>query len=136
MNQYSAVPWSLLWYAKPIWHREVPVGGNANSPCVSKWSLAKVEENKIFKSTHTANYKQVIEFGTDPSGDQDHNLMSIDTGMGGTPFGPNYFSMNAGHLRGELHHVSTDFARLVKDKMTHVLYIKPLSKGAGKRDEL
>jgi len=42
---------------KPLWHREIPVGGSGNTPCVSKYGLARIEDNKIIKSTHTANYK-------------------------------------------------------------------------------
>jgi hypothetical protein len=42
----------------------------------------------------------VVEFAKDPMDDK--NLMSIDTGMSGNLFGGNYFTMNAGHLRGEL----------------------------------
>jgi hypothetical protein len=30
--------------------------------------MARVEDTKIFKSTHTANYKQVISYGNDPQG--------------------------------------------------------------------
>ena len=98
-NEYSAQPWAMT-KLKPLWNREVPVGGNMNTPCVSKYSMAKVIDNKIFLSTHTANYKQVIEFNSDPR--KDKNLMSIDTGMSGNLFGGNYFTMNAPHLRGEL----------------------------------
>jgi len=85
-----------------------------------------VAEDKIFKSTHTANYKQVIEFGADPSGKDDVNLMSIDTGMGGNLFGGNYFTMNQGHLRGELPNISTNFRALEQNKNHYVLNIKPL----------
>ena len=95
---------------KPLWNREVPVGGNMNTPGVSKYSMAKVIDNKIFLSTHTANYKQVIEFNPDPR--KDKNLMSIDTGMSGNLFGGNYFTMNAPHLRGELNQVTTSFRQL------------------------
>ena len=99
VNEYMSQPWSMT-KLKPLWHREIPVGGNGNTPCVSKYGMGRVEENKIFKSTHTANYKQVISFGKTPK--EDVNLMSIDTGMSGNLFGGNYFTMNKGHLRGEL----------------------------------
>lgn len=95
VNEYPSQPWSLTPF-KPFWHREVPVGGNSNTPCVSKYSLARIAENKIIKSTHTANYKQVVDFGTD------QNLMSIDTGMSGNVFSGNYFTMNKAHLAGKL----------------------------------
>jgi hypothetical protein len=56
--------------------------------------MSRVLDTKIFKSTHTANYKQVVQFENDPSGKDDVNLMSIDTGMNGNLFGGNYFNMN------------------------------------------
>jgi hypothetical protein len=62
VNEYSNQPWSftpLKW----IFHREVSVGGNGNTPCVSKYSLFRVEDDKIFKSTHTANFKMVVQYG-------------------------------------------------------------------------
>ena len=59
VNEYPNQPWSLT-PLKHIWHREVKTGGNSNTPCVSKYSMSRVEENKIIKSTHTANYKQII----------------------------------------------------------------------------
>jgi hypothetical protein len=42
---------------KPFWHREVPVGGNMNTPCVSKYNMAKTVDRKIFMGVHTANFK-------------------------------------------------------------------------------
>jgi hypothetical protein len=42
---------------KPLWNREVSVGGNMNTPCVSKYNMARVQEKKIFMGIHTANYK-------------------------------------------------------------------------------
>ena len=89
--------------------------------------MARVEEDKIFKSIHTANYKQVIEFGADSSGKDDINLMSIDTGMGGNLFGGNFFTMNAAHLRGDLNKVSTNFRELEQNKSHYILNIKPLN---------
>ena len=66
VNEYPAHPWSLT-PLKAIFHREVPVGGNANTPAVSKYNMARIHDTSVFKSTHTANYKQVIEFNQDPS---------------------------------------------------------------------
>jgi hypothetical protein len=31
VNEYSNPPWSMT-ALKPIWHREVPIGGNGNTP--------------------------------------------------------------------------------------------------------
>ena len=109
MNEYPNQPWSLT-PLKRIWHREVPTGGNTNTPGVSKIKMSRIEEDKIIKSTHTANYKQVIEFNEDPQ--KDVNLMSIDTGMSGNIFSGHYFTMNKGHLQGELNQVKTDFSDL------------------------
>jgi len=78
----------------------------------SKYLLARIEENKIIKSTHTANYKQVINFGQDPSGKEDINLYSAETGQSGNLFAGNYFDMNERHLNGTLHTMYTDFQHL------------------------
>ena len=56
VNEYMSQPWSMT-KLKPLWHREIPVGGNMNTPCVSKYGMSRIEDNKIIKSTHTANYK-------------------------------------------------------------------------------
>jgi len=64
VNEYPSHPWSLT-KLKPIWHREVATGGNSQTPCVSKYMLGRIEDNKIIKSTHTANYKQIVSFGKD-----------------------------------------------------------------------
>ena len=88
VNEYPNQPWSLT-PLKPFFHKEVKTGGNSNTPSVSKYSMSRVLDTKIFKSTHTANYKQVVQFENDPSGKDDVNLMSIDTGMNGNLFGGN-----------------------------------------------
>ena len=111
VNEYPSQPWSLTPF-KALWHRETAVGGNTNTPCVSKYNMARIEDNKILKSTHTANYKQVIEFH--PGFEPDLNLMSVDTGMGGNIFSGHYFTMNRRHLDGHLNNVSTDFASLLE----------------------
>lgn len=56
INEYAAAPWSLT-KLKTFWHRKVPVGGNGNTPCVSKGSMGTIEKNKVIAATHTANYK-------------------------------------------------------------------------------
>jgi hypothetical protein len=99
VNEYPNQPWSMT-PLKKLWHRETKTGGNGNCPCVSKYKMNRVDDTKIFKSTHTANYKQVVEFGDKV--EDDTSLMSIDTGMGGNLFGGNYFSMNHAHLKGDL----------------------------------
>ena len=108
---------------KKLWHREVPVGGNTNTPCVSKGSMARIIDNKVIKATHTANYKQVIEFHKEAS--QDVNLMSIDTGMSGNLFSGNYFGMNKPHLAGELNRVYTNFETLLSKSTNYVLDLIP-----------
>ena len=110
VNEYPNQPWSMIPGLKHLWHREVPTGGNGNTPCVSKYGMSRIVENKVFKSTHTANFKSVFEFRDDPK--DDVNLLSIDTGMNGNLFGGNYFSMNSDHLDGKLNQVSTDFDTL------------------------
>ena len=74
--------------------------------------MSRVLDTKIFKSTHTANYKQVIQFEKDSSGKDDINLMSIDTGMNGNLFGGNYFNMNERHLKGDLFNIELNFKKL------------------------
>jgi len=109
VNEYSFQPWSLT-KLKPLWHREVPVGGNGNTISVSKGSFANIAKNKIIKATHTANYKQVVSFGKTP--EEDENLMSIETGVSGNLFAGHYFNMNAAHLAGDLNKISLSFKNL------------------------
>lgn len=131
MNQYASQPWSLT-AAKPIWHREVPIGGNGNTPCVSKYKLQAVEKNKVFKSVHTANYKQVTSFSKDAKNDE--TLMSIDTGASGNLFGGNYFNMNRDHLYGRLKKVVTNFTELEANGGNYKLRLHPLSQKTQKED--
>ena len=74
------------------------------------------------KATHTANYKQIFDMGSN------QNLVSLDTGISGNIFGGHYFDMNAGHLKGELlpqpsSAQETDF-NLIK-KNSYELIMKP-----------
>jgi len=62
VNDYPYQPWSLT-PLKSFWHREAHTVGNGNSPGVSQYIMAKIEENKVIKSIHTANYKQVVQYG-------------------------------------------------------------------------
>lgn len=87
--------------------------------------MNSIEKNKIFKSVHTANYKQVTEFGKDPK--DDVTLMSIDTGASGNLFGGNYFNMNRDHLYGRLRTISTNFTELESNAANHKLELIPLS---------
>jgi len=61
-------------------------------------------------------------------GEEDHNLMSIDTGMNGNLFGGRYFSMNADHMEGKLKRIYSDFDRYAKkdegDDRNFILQIK------------
>lgn len=59
VNEYPHVPFSFT-PLKPLFHREVPIGGNANTVKVSKYGLKRFKEMKAFKSNHCPNYKQVI----------------------------------------------------------------------------
>ena len=126
MNEYPNQPWSLT-KLKPIWHREVPTGGNGQTPGVSKYAFNRFEENGIFKSTHTANYKQVVNFGSDPS--KDVTLMSIDSGQSGNLLAANYFDFNNLHLKGdELYPMTVNnFKSLIVNDKNYVLKLHPLS---------
>lgn len=115
-NEYPNQPWSMT-PLKRFWHREVATGGNANTPGVSKYAMSRIGDEKVLKGTHTANYKQVIEFGREPS--EDVNLMSIDTGMNGNLFGGNYFTMNEAHLEGRLKFVEQNFDNMEHDQFGH-----------------
>lgn len=122
---YPAHPWSFT-KLKMLFHRQAAAGGNSNTINVAGYSLPDLEETKLLKAVHTANYKQIISFGTTPS--QDVNLMSIDTGMSGHLLGDrHYFDLNASHLRGELKPIQTNFRLLEESKEHHILDIKPLS---------
>ena len=103
------LPWSMT-PLKPIWHREVPFGGNMNTVSVSKTCSNRIAQDIIHKSNHAANFKMVIEFGSDDV--PPTNYMSIDTGMNGNLLAGNYFDMNAKHLAGDLTVVPTDFHAL------------------------
>ena len=50
------VPWSET-ILKPIWHNETPTGGNMNTLANSKTCSSRIEKDKKFKATLTANYK-------------------------------------------------------------------------------
>lgn len=54
----------------------------------------------------------MVQFENDPSGKDDTNLMSIDTGMNGNLFGGNYFNMNERHLKGDLYNIELNFKKL------------------------
>jgi len=59
-TEWPNPPWSMT-PLKPLWHREVPSGGNSHTPSVSRYIMARFEkDNMKIKSFHTANYKQVI----------------------------------------------------------------------------
>ena len=108
-NDYPSQPWSMT-PLKKLWHRNVPVGGNSQTPNVSKYALDRTVASGVFKSHHTANYKSVFELADDPK--VNVNLLSIDTGMSGNLLGGHYFDMNANHLAGKLEQVETDIDKL------------------------
>mmetsp|Transcript_56121 Transcript_56121/g.77323 ORF Transcript_56121/g.77323 Transcript_56121/m.77323 type:complete len:130 (+) Transcript_56121:3009-3398(+) len=86
---------------KFLFQRDVPTGGNTQTPSVSKCSTLQASKSGFFQSTHTANLKQVIQFGEKL--EDDISLYSIDTGNDGNLFAGHYFDMNADHLAGNLH---------------------------------
>lgn len=61
VNEYAHIPFSLT-PLKALFHRETPVGGNGNTVKVSKYSFKRLKNQKAFKSTHTPNYKQIVQF--------------------------------------------------------------------------
>lgn len=100
VNEYAHVPFSLSPFTKPLFHRETPVGGNGNTIKVSKYSLKRLETQKAFKSTHTPNYKTVVQFADNP---EDSKLLySQDGGQSGNLFAGHYFDFNRNHLNGNL----------------------------------
>ena len=123
VNEYPMLPWSMT-PLKPIWHREVPFGGNMNTVSVSKTCSNRIAQDIIHKSNHAANFKMVIEFGSDDV--PPTNYMSIDTGMNGNLLAGNYFDMNAKHLAGDLTVVPTDFHALERQFGNTQLHIVPL----------
>lgn len=58
-NDYPSIPFSFT-PLKPFFHKSVPVGGNGNTVAVSKFSLVKADETKVFAATHTSTYRHVI----------------------------------------------------------------------------
>lgn len=43
----------------------MPAGGNYHTASVSRFVLAELKKYGIFKAPYSANYKQVIEHGSD-----------------------------------------------------------------------
>lgn len=99
VNEYANKPWSMT-KLKPLFHRETQVGGNQNTPQVSKYKMSRTLETNLFMGDHTPNFKMVVEFGKKRTDDE--TLMSIDTGMSENIFGGHYFDMNEKHLKGDL----------------------------------
>jgi acyl-homoserine lactone acylase PvdQ len=77
VNEYAHVPFSYT-PLKALFHREVSIGGNANTVKVSKYSYKKFQTMGSFKSTHTPNFKMVVQYSDDPS--EQKTLMSFDGG--------------------------------------------------------
>jgi hypothetical protein len=50
----------------------VPIGGNANTPKVSKYTYKTLRDEKAFKGIHIPTYKQVVSFGKTPKEDIIH----------------------------------------------------------------
>lgn len=98
MNIYAN---EFISKANPFWMHKVPVGGNGETISLSKSPLANLEsDGGIFKSTLSANYKQVVAFGETP--DKDQSLLSIDTGFAGTIGSPHFFNLMEDHNKGTL----------------------------------
>ena len=98
-RQYSYLPWSKT-PLRFLFHREVPFGGNNNTPNVSGCKLRSNKDNTVFESIHVAAYKMVVMFSSDE--EKEVNLYSIDTGMNGNLFQGHYFDMNSDHINGRL----------------------------------
>lgn len=98
-QEYANQPWSSLPALKPFFHRDVPAGGNGNTVNVAKYSFGQVAQNKRFKSTHSANYKHIVEYGS--QSENDKATFSIEGGQNGNMLAGNYFDMNERHLAGE-----------------------------------
>ncbi len=99
VNEYPHIPFSLS-PLKTLAHREVPIGGNGNTVKVSKYSFKRFNDMKAFKSTHTPNFKTVIQFADKP--EDQKMLYSIDGGQSGNVLSSHYFDFNAKHLSGHL----------------------------------
>lgn len=99
VNDYPNMPWSLTPLAF-LFHRETPIGGNANTIKVSKYSFKKLDRLKTFKSFATPNYKQVVEYAEDSF--DDVMLYSHDGGQSGNLFAGHYHDFNNGHSNGKL----------------------------------
>ena len=96
VNEYANLPWSLT-PLKPLFHREISTGGNGNTVKVSKYSLKKFKAQKSFKSSHTPNYKQIVQLGED-----EKFLFSFDGGQNGNLLGGHYFDFAKSHTQGHL----------------------------------
>ena len=99
VNDYPNVPWSLT-PLKFFFHREIKAGGNANTIKVSKYSFAKFQKTRSFKSSHTPNYKEVIQISDNL--EEEKMVYSIDGGQSGNPFAGHYFDMAHDHTAGYL----------------------------------
>ncbi len=123
VNEYPHIPFSLT-PLKPLFHREVPVGGNGNTVKVSKYSFKSFRNTKKFKSTHTPNYKQVVQFADDPKDEK--VLMSFDGGQSGNLFAGHYFDFNKKHTDGTL--MEAVIGRPAIELKEHTkLVLKPIS---------
>lgn len=124
VNEYPMLPWSET-PLKPIWHREVPVGGNMNTPSVSKTVSSRIPETKIFRATHAANFKMVVEYGGNSI--EPIQLASLDTGMNGNLLAGHYFDMNKPHIEGKLQTLPRTTKEVEAAIGTKILRILPLS---------
>lgn len=91
VNDYSNLPWSKT-PLKPLFHREVPVPGNDQTPNVSKISIRKNANETVMRSNASANFKMLVQVAKDSK--DEVGFFAIDTGMNGHPFSGNYFDMN------------------------------------------
>jgi acyl-homoserine lactone acylase PvdQ len=91
VNEYSHMPFSQT-KLKPLYHREVPIGGSYYTVKCSKYSFKKFQMQKTFKSNHSPNYKQVIQFAESP--EDQVMLFSFDGGQSGNLLAGHYFDMN------------------------------------------
>merc|ERR1711879_707220 len=99
VKEYPHLPFSKT-PLKPLFHKEVPVGGNMNTPSKAKYRLKHSSELNSFKSTNSANYMLIVSFAENAKDDE--SLYSMDTGNNENPVMGNYFTMNRDHILGNL----------------------------------
>jgi acyl-homoserine lactone acylase PvdQ len=91
------MPWSFTVF-KPLFHREVPAGGNGNTPNVAKYNFEKTMNDTKFRSDFSATYRQIVTFSDNPQDTE--GLYIHEGGQSGNLLAGHYFDMNSGHVGG------------------------------------